>query len=276
MNRPVPEKRERMKNLHYDSLIIGFGKGGKTLAGRLAKEGEKVALAEKDSTMYGGTCINVGCIPSKSLINSASKVKCMAGREKQSVLYSKAVKEKRRVVEMLRKKNFDKLNQLENVDIYNGTAVFSGVRQADIQTEDEIYRITADKIFINTGSTPRIPNIEGIENTKGIYTSAEIMDLDVFPERLVIIGGGYIGLEFASMFASFGSKVTVLQDGEKFLPKEDDDVAQEIKSILEAQGIEFCTGLKIERVYEENNRPSVSFKLGGEDKVINADAVLFI
>lgn len=260
-----------MKKEIYDAIIIGFGKGGKTLAGKLAKQGERVALVEKDPKMYGGTCINVGCIPSKSLITSAQRAGKFARENETAAYYKESVIKKRKLTSMLRKKNYDKLASDPNITIYNRTAQFAGAHEIKVITEEEPLVLTAKHIFINTGSVPRIPPIEGIQSTAGVYTSAGLMDLETLPKKLVIIGGGYIGLEFASMYSGFGSKVTVLQDGERFLPKEDGDIAAEIKQILEAQGIEFCLGAKIKKI---EKGPAVVFDWSGQEDRLEADAVL--
>lgn len=260
-----------MKVLGYDAVIIGFGKGGKTLAGKLAKLGKQVALVERDSKMYGGTCINVGCIPSKSLIHSAAAVNPLADMEEKAESYRKAVEEKRRLTGMLRKKNYDKLADLPNVTIYDGEARFIGPLLVEVRTREENLQLSAGQVFINTGAMPRIPSIEGILETKGVYTSADLMDLDVLPQHLVIIGGGYVGLEFASMYSGFGSKVTVLQDRDLFLPREDEDIAAEIKEIMEERGVEFLLGSKIKKIEEG---PAVWVERDGQELRLDADAVL--
>ena len=260
-----------MGNLKYDAVIIGFGKGGKTLAGKLAAIGKRVALVEKDPGMYGGTCINVGCIPSKSLIVSAAGAHAAKTDAEKEAYYRQSILEKRRLTEVLRKKNYSKLASLSNVTVYDGAARFTGPLQVEIKTADEILHIDAGQIFINTGSTPRIPPIAGIQTTRGVYTSAGLMDLDQFPKRLIIIGGGYIGLEFASMYSSFGSEVTVLQDGDSFLPREDEDVAAAIKQLLEEQGITFYLGAKIKKV---TDGPAVLFDWKGQERRLEGDAVL--
>lgn len=260
-----------MRELHYDTVIIGFGKGGKTIAGKLGEAGKKVALVEKDSMMYGGTCINVGCIPTKSLINSANGVDENADIQTKSKNYQMAVEEKRRVTGLLRKKNYDKLHSHPNVTIYDGEAHFTGEKQIAVVMKEETLSLTGDQIFINTGSTARLPGISGLKDTKGVYTSAGLMDLEVFPEQLTIIGGGYIGLEFASMYSSFGSMVTVVQDGEVFLPKEDEDIAAELKKILEKKGIKFYLGAKINKV---EAGPAVMFQWQGEEIRLESKAVL--
>lgn len=260
-----------MKNLHYDAIIIGFGKGGKTLAGKLARAGKAVALIEKDPQMYGGTCINVGCIPSKSLIHSAAAADPAASAENQAAHYRAAVEEKRRLTAMLRRKNHDKLAGLEKVALYDGAARFTGPRRVEVSTAAGPLELTAEQVFINTGAEPRIPSVAGIRETAGVYTSAGLMDLETLPGRLAIIGGGYIGLEFASMYSGFGSKVTVLQDGETFLPKEDEDIAAQIKTILEARGVEFLLGARIQAVEQG---PAVIFDRAGARQRLEADAVL--
>lgn len=225
-----------------DALIIGFGKGGKTLAAKLSAAGRKVVVAEASADMYGGTCINIGCLPSKSLILSAEQARrdgANSTPETREAAFEAAIKEKRRVTSMLRDKNYHKLADQDNITVITGRAHFTGPHSVEIATAEGPIAVTASKIFINTGATPRIPDIPGIRTTPGVYTSTGLMDLDDMPQRLVIIGSGFIGLEFASMFADFGTAVTVLQHNAEFLPREDADVAAAIRAQLEAQGVKF-------------------------------------
>ena len=263
-----------MKRKQYDAVIIGFGNGGKTLAAKLAGSGKSVALAEMDENLYGGTCINVGCIPSKRLIVSASKSLPDAAVEEKAAYFQTAVVEKRRLTAMLRKKNFDKLNQLENVTVYNGKARFTAPLQVEVTTAEDTLLLDAGQVFINTGSTSFIPPIEGIRETKGVYTSAGLMDLDVLPKKLLILGGGYIGLEFASMFSAFGSQVTILQDSAVFLPREDEDIAAEIQSLLEAQGVTIHFNAKTQKFENGENGPVLIVNREGQIVKMEADAVL--
>lgn len=262
--------------MKYDAIIIGFGKGGKTLAGALAKQGKKVALIEKSAQMYGGTCINVGCIPSKSLVTSAkeSAKHADAPFEEKAALYANAIAEKIRVTTLLRGKNFDKLDSLDNVTIYNGLASFVSNTEVQVQTAAETFVLTGENIFINTGSTPVLPPIKGLRENPFVYTSEGMMALPELPRRLAIIGGGYIGLEFASMYTSFGSKVTVVQDGDVFLPREDADIAAEIKSVLEKRGVSFVTGAKITEIAGEQAFASVHFTKDNAECQLEAEAVL--
>ncbi len=266
-------KVQRMDTTSYDAIIIGFGKGGKTLAGALASHGERVALIERDPHMYGGTCINVGCIPSKSLITQA-----------EHRTWTDAVAEKRRVVEMLRGKNLAKL-QNAGVDIITATAAFAGPHEVTITGELDANSqplpervLTASRIFINTGSTPVIPPIPGLSACTRALTSDAVMDLDELPERLAIIGGGYIGLEFASMFARYGSQVTVFERGNRVAGREDEDVSNQIREILEAQGVTFELESAVTAVRDTdgvNNAATVSFTDGdGTARELAADIIL--
>lgn len=262
-----------MKN--YDAMIIGFGKAGKTLAADLANRGQKVALVEKSARMYGGTCINVGCIPSKSLITSAKEAVIRnAGQwSEKATFYRQAVAEKQRVTSMLRQKNYDKLINA-GVDVYDGTASFVNDNTVKVSGANRTEELTAPQIFVNTGADSFIPPLKGIEGPR-IYTSSTLMDLEELPRRLAIIGGGYIGLEFASMYAGFGSKVFVLQDQNDFLPREDDDIAAEILKVLQAKGIEFYFGVKIDELIDEKDAVRIQYYTAENQlQTLSADAVL--
>jgi len=262
----------------YDGIIIGFGKGGKTLAGDLANAGKRIAIIEKSDNMYGGTCINIACIPSKSLVNSAAhtKIKEPLSFQEKAKLYQKAIEEKSNLTSRLRKKNFDKLNNHNNVTIYTGTATFRSPNQVSVELEHETVVLEGEYIFINTGAIPILPDIEGIENNDRVYTSSTLMDLEKLPERLAIIGAGYIGLEFASIYSDFGSQVTVFQDGMEFLSREDKDIAEDILQVLKEKGIDFKLGSKINAVRNQSKEAIISYFdiVAGENKEHPADAVL--
>ena len=259
--------------MNFDAIIIGFGKGGKTLAAHLAAQGKKTAVIEKSSQMYGGTCINVGCIPSKSLVRSAAISAAHPAEDfsKKAQRYAAAIAEKRRVTGMLRAKNFAKLNDHPNVTVLNGFASFTGPHEVAVRTETETLSLTAEQIFINTGAASVVPKLPGLSGNPHVYFSTDMMELDQLPRKLVIIGGGYIGLEFASIYANFGSEVTVLQDGETFLPREDPDIAAAIRALLEAQGITFRLGASIQSVGEDG---TVAYDWAGTHYDQPADAVL--
>lgn len=235
--------------MKYHSIIIGFGKGGKTLAGDLAKKGEKVALVEKSSKMYGGTCINTGCIPSKSLVKNAKLTEELKGdfAEKQE-FFKDSIIEKKELVQMLRQKNYEKLYSLENITIIDGKAEFVDQYKIQVEKENSVEILEGEKIFINTGAYAFIPPIEGIEDNSNVFTAETIMDHEELPEKLTIIGGGYIGLEFASIFSSFGSEVTVIDGSDKFLKREDEDVSDKIREILEIKGVKIISGSRAEKI----------------------------
>jgi pyruvate/2-oxoglutarate dehydrogenase complex dihydrolipoamide dehydrogenase (E3) component len=258
---------------HFDSVIIGFGKGGKTLAGALAAKGENVALIEKSSGMYGGTCINVGCIPSKSLVTSSAESARHADEpfEARAARYAAAIAEKRRVTSLLRGKNYHKLADLPNVSVIDGVGSFVSPTEIKITKADGEETVSAGKIFINTGAEAVIPAINGVKGNKYVYTSESLMDEDRLPARLTLIGAGYIGMEFASMYSNFGSAVTVLQDAGLFLPREDRDVADEIRRILEKQGVRFILGAKTTRL--DGGTVFYTDENGGENS-LESDAVL--
>ncbi|MDO5649079.1 MAG: FAD-dependent oxidoreductase [Gallicola sp.] len=238
--------------MKYDSIIIGFGKGGKTLAGYLAKQGEKVALVEKSSNMYGGTCINVGCIPSKSLVKNgdlSAALKTSFSEKKE--FYRKAIEEKNQLTAMLREKNYRKLADLESLTVIDGKAEFINQNTLKIIGDKEEIIAEGEKIFINTGAYPFLPPIQGIEKNENVFTSETLMDLKELPEKLAIIGGGYIGLEFASIYASMGSKVSVIDGSDEFLSREDEDIAEKIRQILENKGIKILSGARAEKVEED-------------------------
>ena len=252
---------------NYDIVVIGFGKAGKTLAAKFSKAGKSVALIEKDKNMYGGTCINVGCIPSKRLITDAAKSP-KGEFEEKAQHYKETVAEKKKLTAALNKANYDKIAGT-GVDIIDGMASFKDDHHIIVSTKDGNVEIKSEKFIINTGSVTVIPKIEGA-NSKGVYTSESIMNLEELPKRLTIVGGGYIGLEFASMYADFGSKVTVVQDGDVFLPREDEDIAKAIREVLEAKAVEIVTGAKVTKAEEGK----LYYEASGEAKTLESDAIL--
>ena len=239
----------------FDHIIIGFGKGGKTLAGALAKAGQTVAMVERSSAMYGGTCINVACIPTKYLENQSKAAEAAGGSfpEKQQ-RYRKAIEGKRKLTSGLRQKNFEKLDLQAGVEVITGAGRFTDSRHVEVTMADgSVELLEGDRIFINTGSRPFIPPIEGIKESRFCYTSDAMMELEQLPKRLLVIGGGYIGLEFASIYANFGSEVTIVQDGPEFLPRDDGEVASEVAGTLEARGIRIVKSARIKSVADGEN-----------------------
>lgn len=263
------------RNHSYDVIIIGFGKGGKTLAAALGKEGKKTALIERSSEMYGGTCINEGCIPTKFLAQRAAKAKLFGGSfEERSSMYTEAIGEKEALVKDLREKNFQKVDQIPAVTVITGSAKLVSPHEVEVAAQGETIHLKGNEIVINTGSVSFIPPINGLKENPYIYTSRELLRLNQLPKDLVIIGGGYIGVEFASIYANFGSNVTILQDGGRFLPREDSEIAEAVKDELEKRGVQVITGALVQEVEAKGDKAIVTIKIGNEVKKLDANAVL--
>lgn len=256
----------------YDDIVIGFGKGGKTIAGALANAGHKVAVIEKSQKMYGGTCINVGCIPTKSLVHSAEIA--AIGCEEKDAAYSAAMERKRALVEKLREKNYDKLADNPNITVIDGTASFVSSHEIQVQTAEELLLLEGARFYINTGAAPFVPPISGLAENPYVYTSETLLDLKERPARMVIIGGGYIGVEFASIYGDFGTKVTVVQDGSVFLPREDAEIAEAVLKTLESGNIQVLRSVQVQEIRREDGYAEVILKNGEETIVLQAEAVL--
>ena len=253
----------------FDTIVIGFGKAGKTLAAKLAKQGENVALIEKDARMYGGTCINVGCIPSKRLVLEAERAPAH-DFEVQSEYYHVAVQEKKKLTTALRMANYNKLIDA-GVQVINGTASLLDGKTIGVKgAQGTMQTHSASKLIINTGGRPMIPAVPGVENNRLVFTSETMMENETLPRRLTIIGGGYIGLEFASMYARFGSKVTILQNGSVFLPKEDRDMAEAVENVLKSYGVSVITGAGLKEIKEG----TAVYTKNGEEDTLDGDAIL--
>lgn len=271
------EKENHMKKV--DAIIIGFGKGGKTLAADLAKRGWKVAMIERNDGMYGGTCINIGCIPTKTLIHQASETACLTHGDKDAEKrhYREAIEKKNALTAMLRDRNYHNLADDPNITVYHGEGRFISTDAVSVALADGgTLELTSKHIFINTGARSVIPPIEGVRESRHVYTSTTIMQREKLPDNLVIIGGGYIGLEFAAMFAAFGSRVTVLDNHSDFIPKEDRDIAVSVKAVMEKKGVEFRMNARTESIRDTENgvRLSCHDTEEGYSYEIEADAVL--
>ena len=223
---------------HFDAIIVGAGQAGPPLAGAFSKAGQRVALIERK--YFGGTCVNTGCIPTKTLVASAYAAHLARRAAFYGVTLSsevgvnmKAIKARKDAV--LGKSRADveeSLRKLDNCTVYEGQARLESPTQVRVGAE----LLTADKIFLNVGGRATVPNLPGIDKI-GFLTNSTILELDVLPRHLVIVGGSYIGLEFAQMYRRFGNEVTVVERGSRLVQQEDEDVSAAIKDILEAEGI---------------------------------------
>lgn len=249
----------------FKNIIIGFGKGGKTLAKNLAAKGESVLVVEKSKKMYGGTCINIACLPSKNLIINAQR----------GIKFEDAVKQKDEMTTALRNKNYHMVADEETATVLDGTAKFVDNHTIEIVLDSgEKTKIKGERIFINTGATPIIPQVKGLKESKYILDSTAAMDQNSLPNELVILGAGYIGMEFASMFARYGAKVTVLDTNEKFLKREDDDISEMIFNDLSQDGIEFNLGVKVVEVRDLSDKVEIVYEINGQKRTVKADKLL--
>lgn len=226
----------------YDAIVIGTGQAGPSLTARLAKEGLRTAVIERDR--FGGTCVNTGCTPTKAMVASA-RAAYMARRAAEfGVMIDgsisvdmKRVKERKDAIVAKSNQGLEGwLGSLDSVDVYRGHGRFSGPKTVSVGDE----ALQAERIFINVGGgafVPAIPGLDGVE----YLTNSSIMELDVVPEHLIVLGGGYVGLEFGQIFRRFGSEVTIVQRSGGILSREDDDIASAVAAILENEGIEICT-----------------------------------
>jgi pyruvate/2-oxoglutarate dehydrogenase complex dihydrolipoamide dehydrogenase (E3) component len=237
----------------YDAIIIGSGQAANPLAKKLAAAGWKTALIEKK--FIGGTCLNTGCTPTKTLIASG-RIAYLVKRSADygvhttgySINISEVIKRKNEHVVTARESSYRSLLKTPNLEVAFGSAQFSGPKEVRLTKEDgSVSEIAADKIFINTGTRPVIPHIPGLPDIP-FLTSDTIQDLLEVPSHLAIIGGSYIALEFGQLYRRLGSEVTIIESNTRFLNKEDEDIATEIKNILWSDGINIRLGTTVNKV----------------------------
>lgn len=236
-----------------DAIIIGTGQAGKPLAGALAEAGWKTAIVEK-ADRVGGTCVVTGCTPTKTMVASA-RVAYLTRRAADYGVRTGAIavdmaavrKRKRDIVESWSAGSRKGMERHKTLELVMGHARFSGPREITVETRAGATRVLAAKhIFINAGTRPGMPPIPGLDRV-GALDNETVMELGEVPEHLVVIGGGFVGLEFGQMFRRFGSRVTVLEVQPNCLPREDEDVAQAIRELLVEDGIEILCGSTVER-----------------------------
>jgi pyruvate/2-oxoglutarate dehydrogenase complex dihydrolipoamide dehydrogenase (E3) component len=244
--------------MKYDAIVIGSGQAGIPLSFRLADIGWQVALIEK--SFLGGTCINNGCSPTKTMVHRAQVAHYARNAKRWGVRASNVsadleaiVAQKNKVVQRFRGGKEKQMKQRPNLHFYSGQARFVGVHEIQVGETS----LESEKIFINTGGRPRDPHIPGLARVPYL-TNENVMDLTVVPEHLIVLGGGYIGLEFAQMFARFGSSVTVIHNSGQILPREDPEVAAELQRVLEEEDITFLMNARATRVEQDGGAIVVS------------------
>jgi pyruvate/2-oxoglutarate dehydrogenase complex dihydrolipoamide dehydrogenase (E3) component len=252
----------------FDAIVIGTGQAGKPLALALGDKGLKTVVIE--SKYVGGTCINYGCTPTKTmiasakiaeLIRNAGKYGVAAGKIKVDI--NKVIERKNAIVKSFRDSGRKSLQKHGKIELVIGVASFINEYVVEVKLKKGgIRTLTAGKIFINTGTSPFIPNIEGLKKS-GYLTSASLMDTERLPEHLIILGGGYIGLEFAQMFRRFGSRVTIIQKNTRLATREDKDISEEIRKIFTEEGINILLNADTKSVVKsKKGRLIVSVKSG--------------
>jgi pyruvate/2-oxoglutarate dehydrogenase complex dihydrolipoamide dehydrogenase (E3) component len=258
-------------SLRTDVLVIGFGKGGKAVAATMARMGRRVIMVEQSDQMYGGTCPNVGCAPTKALVHQSTKRR---PSDPPQEWYERAVGEVHAMTSLFRKGNFDALDGMDTASVITGHAEFTDPHTVTVDTGDERLTVTAEHILINTGSTPVIPNIPGLRASRHLVTSTDLIHRTELPNRLAIVGGGYLGIEFAAIYRRFGAEVTLFESSARILDHEDDDVAAVAEKILVDEGIDIVTGANVTEIQDSATEATVLFMHDGRERTLAVDAVL--
>jgi len=239
--------------VNYDAIVVGAGQAGTPLSQALASAGMRTALIEREHV--GGTCVNEGCTPTKTMVASA-RVAYLARRGRDygvrtgeiRIDLAKVRERKRAIVNSFRNGSQSRIEKAKNLVLIFGEAEFTAAKALRVRKRDGAeLTLSADKIFLNAGCRPGVPKLDGLETIQYL-NSTSIMELDSVPEHLLVLGGGYIGLEFGQMFRRFGSRVTIVQSGAQLLRGEDADVAEEVLSILREEGIDVLLNSRAVRV----------------------------
>ena len=264
---------------HYQAIVIGSGQGGNPLCLALAKAGLRTALIERSH--IGGTCINEGCTPTKTMIASG-RVAYLARRGKDygvqtgdlRIDMQRVRQRKRDIVESFRSGSQARLEKAANLELIFGEARFTGPKIVSVRMRDGGQRtLSADRIFINAGARPSVPELDGLQDVP-FLDSTSIMELDSVPEHLLVLGGGYVGLEFAQLFRRLGSRVTIAQSRGQLLRGEDADVAAEVLAILRQDGIEVLLDSKAERVGKSAGQIHFTVRAGNEPRLLQGSHLL--
>ena len=264
---------------HYDAIVVGSGQAGTPLCQALAKAGMRTALIERE--FVGGTCVNVGCTPTKTMVASA-RVAYLARRGADYGVHTGELKidlakvreRKRAIVDSFRNGNQTRIEKTANLELIFGEAEFTAPKTIRVRKKDgsEI-SLSAEKFFINAGCRPGVPKLDGLSSVPHL-DSTSIMELDSVPEHLLVLGGGYIGLEFSQMFRRFGGRVTIVQSGEQLLRGEDTDVAEAVLQILREDGIDVFLNTKALQVGKTATGIELQIQIQGARKAIAGSHLL--
>jgi pyruvate/2-oxoglutarate dehydrogenase complex dihydrolipoamide dehydrogenase (E3) component len=259
----------------YDAIVIGTGQSGPALARRLVAAGQKVAVIERK--YFGGTCVNTGCTPTKTLIASAYAAHVARRAAEYGVTVGgsvgvdmKAVKARKDAIAGASRRGVERsLKSLQGCTVYEGHGRFVGERKVAVNGSE----LTSGRVFINVGARASIPPIPGLDQVS-FLTNSSMMDVDFLPAHLLILGGSYIGLEFAQMYRRFGSQVTVIELAPRLIPREDEDVSRAIADFLKEEGIDVRVGSKVVRVGKEGNSIAVTVESAGTNSHVTGTHLL--
>ena len=264
---------------HYQAIVIGSGQGGTPLCRALAEATLRTALIERSH--IGGTCINEGCTPTKTMVASG-RVAYLARRGKDygvdtgdvRIDMQRVRQRKREIVDSFRNGSQRRLEKTANLDLIFGEASFLGPKSVSVRMKDGAQRtLSADRILINAGARPSVPKVEGLTDVP-FLDSTSIMELDSVPEHLLVVGGGYIGLEFGQLFRRLGSHVTIVQSAAQLLVREDADVAEEVRAILNQDGIEVLLNARTEHVVKSGGQIHVTARVDKEPRTVQGSHLL--
>ena len=264
---------------HYQAIVIGSGQGGTPLCRALAEAGLQTALIERSH--IGGTCINEGCTPTKTMVASG-RAAYLARRGKDygvdtgdvRIDMQRVRQRKREIVDSFRNGSQRRLEKTANLDLIFGEASFLGPKSVSVRMKDGAQRtLSADRILINAGARPSVPKVEGLTDVP-FLDSTSIMELDSVPEHLLVVGGGYIGLEFGQLFRRLGSHVTIVQSAAQLLVREDADVAEEVRAILKQDGIEVLLNARTEHVVKSGGQIQLTARVDKEPRTVQGSHLL--
>lgn len=260
--------------MRFDAIVIGSGQGGNPLVYALADRGWTVALIEQ--AQLGGTCVNTGCTPTKTMVASAqvahyarNGAKWGVRTDSVSVDLPAVIARKNEVVLSFRSGHERRVEQRPNLHLYRGHGRFVGPRK--VQVDNDV--LDGERVFINVGTRPHPPAVQGLQEA-GYLTNESIMELQTLPEHLIVLGGGYIGLEFGQMFRRFGSRVTVIHNGDQILAREDPEISRELLKSLEADGVEFRLKADTTKVEKQGDRVLITITVGQQKETISGTHVM--
>lgn len=264
-----------------DAIIIGSGQAAKPLSLKLSDAGWKTVMIEKSEAELGGACLNVGCTPTKTLIASAKAMHAIKTAEKHGISvgnveldFKITQKRKDKIVDDSKEGLIKRTENAENLELIYGTASFKQEKVVIVKKENgEEQEFTAPYIFIDAGTRPSFPKIKGLDKVKW-YDSTGILELEEIPKRLIVIGGGYIGLELGQMYSRFGSEVIIIESSEQIMSREDQDVANSLQELLTDEGIQLILNSAVESVESDDQEITVTYLADGEKQTVTGTHLL--